>query len=711
MKKLYTIILAAVAAVLVMAQTALAAGWPANYEGVMLQGFYWDSYKGADKSAGTVNWSVLTGQADELSKYFKLIWVPNSAQANGENYGGNGYMPIYWFTNHRCAYGTEAQLKTMIATYKAKGVGIIEDVVVNHRVGSSNWYNFPSESWNGKTYQLTNGAICSTDEMWKSGGQGCPYTRGNPDTGDDFDGARDLDHTNPTVQDHVKNYCKFLIDEMGYAGFRLDMVKGYGGQYTKIYNQYARPQFSVGEYFDGSYDAVAAWIEATGRESAAFDFPFKYAVNEAFASGDMRKLSWKANGTVDQPAGLIHFGYPQYAVTFIDNHDTYRDGSKFTGNVLAANAFMLCSPGTPCVFWTHYVQNKAAIQALINVRNEVGVHNMSPVRVLRLEANCYMAEVTGTKGKLVVKIGSAMVSPDGYTDAQIKASGNGYCVWATASGGVTPDPTPSGQPFKVYFDNSKSRWAKPHIHYWGSSESEWPGVAMSAHKDNVWVYTVPAGTTGLLFNAGDGDPTKTADFTAYADHIYDTTGDKGVYNGGSTPAGNYPSVLYLMGNVNGGNWSPNHGVAARGADGVYEWPRVTVGDAGGGAGYFSFSTALASSADTSQWDAVVNASDRFGASSSDLPVATGQTASIVLYAANAGAAGAASWKIVPGDYSITADLSQMTLTVGAPSTGIDEIEAADLPAVYFNLQGVRVDNPGPGLYIRVQGNKASKVIL
>ena len=142
--------------------------------------------------------------------------------------------------------------------------------------------------------------------MWKGGGYGCPYSKGNADTGDDFDGARDLDHTNPTVQAHIKDYCKFLLEDLGYAGFRLDMVKGYGGQYTKIYNQYSKPQFSVGEYFDGSYDAVAAWIEATGKESAAFDFPFKFAVNEAFASGDMTKLVWKATGTTDQPAGLIH---------------------------------------------------------------------------------------------------------------------------------------------------------------------------------------------------------------------------------------------------------------------------------------------------------------------------------------------------------------------------------------------------------------------
>jgi hypothetical protein len=33
------------------------------------------------------------------------------------------------------------------------------------------------------------------------------------------------------------------------------------------------------------------------------------------------------------------------------------------------------------------------------------------------------------------------------------------------------------------------------------------------------------------------------------------------------------------------------------------------------------------------------------------------------------------------------------------------------PVEYFNLQGVRVANPENGLYIRRQGNKATKVLV
>lgn len=38
------------------------------------------------------------------------------------------------------------------------------------------------------------------------------------------------------------------------------------------------------------------------------------------------------------------------------------------------------------------------------------------------------------------------------------------------------------------------------------------------------------------------------------------------------------------------------------------------------------------------------------------------------------------------------------------------VDAGDAPATYYDLQGRRVENPSNGLYIKVQGGKASKVL-
>ena len=63
------------------------------------------------------------------------------------------------------------------------------------------------------------------------------------------------------------------------------------------------------------------------------------------------------------------------------------------------------------------------------------------------------------------------------------------------------------------------------------------------------------------------------------------------------------------------------------------------------------------------------------------------------------------------DVTITLDLEAETITI-AKSAGISGVEVAeDAPAVYYNLQGVRVANPEKGLFIQVKGGKAAKVVL
>jgi hypothetical protein len=52
------------------------------------------------------------------------------------------------------------------------------------------------------------------------------------------------------------------------------------------------------------------------------------------------------------------------------------------------------------------------------------------------------------------------------------------------------------------------------------------------------------------------------------------------------------------------------------------------------------------------------------------------------------------------------------VTVGNPAGVVDINASADntLPVEYFNLQGVRVDNPVNGIFIRRQGSHVTKVI-
>ncbi len=421
MKKIYTTLLLFVASL-----TASAQGWPASYDGVMLQGFYWDSYS-------DTKWTNLASQADELSQFFNLIWVPQSGYCNTLS-NQMGYSDIWWL-DHKSAFGTEEQLRSMIATFKEKNVGIIEDVVINHKNGNTSWCDFPNESKNGYTLTWDNtnfSGICIGDECndaanlskWSPSGK---KTTGKADTGTNFDGARDLDHTNATVQQNIKTYLDFLLKDLGYAGFRYDMVGGYSPTYTGIYNTSAKPTYSVGEYWmsDGKTGLVN-WINGTKVEgvvqSAAFDFTMKWNINNAFENSNWELLNGEALAN--------DADYARYAVTFVDNHDTYREANnKLDGNVCAANAYILTMPGTPCLFLPHWKDYKGSLKRLIATRKAVGINNQSKILEASVEGAGYVLKVQGTKGTAMLILGgSTGVSTSGY---QLATEGRKYKLYVS----------------------------------------------------------------------------------------------------------------------------------------------------------------------------------------------------------------------------------------------------------------------------------------
>lgn len=65
---------------------------------------------------------------------------------------------------------------------------------------------------------------------------------------------------------------------------------------------------------------------------------------------------------------------------------------------------------------------------------------------------------------------------------------------------------------------------------------------------------------------------------------------------------------------------------------------------------------------------------------------------------------------VTPDKEILQSYITLRLDTNTP-TGVEGIEAEGDAAVYYNLQGVRVDNPQNGIYVKVAGGKASKIIL
>ena len=525
MKKFYTFILT-----LLLAQYSFAQ-WPANYDGVMLQAFYWNSFE-------DTKWTKLTEQADELSTYFDVLWVPNSG--NCVSTSSMGYLPVYWL-DHRSSFGSrERYLTEMISAFNERGTKLIMDVVLNHKspVGAGgSWIDFANEERTGSdgtVYKLEwSGAdICQNDDNGWVAEQGWPVTGAN-DTGTDFSGGRDLDHTSENVQKNCITYLNFLLNELHYSGFRLDMVKGYDGQYTKMYNQATNPEFCVGEYWDGSFDALTGWISRTGYTSAAFDFALKYVIRDAFGGGNWSALSSK--GLAGSP------DWNRYAVTFVDNHDTYENQDRLTNNVLAANGLILAMPGTPCIFLKHWQRYPIAIGNMILARKACGVTNQSPMVEQQALDGGYIIKTQGSKGTVLYICGFPQYDTTGF---KLIASGTNFAYFVsdniTVEGlreGNDEDDTEQKN-VTVYIDSEVT----PTLYAWTNGGAqplgEWPGSTLTEQESktskdgsvtkNFWKYTFSVAPVNIVIHNGAG--TQTSDIKGIGHDSYftfdDTNSDK-----------------------------------------------------------------------------------------------------------------------------------------------------------------------------------------
>jgi len=542
MQKLYSTLVLLFVAIATMAQ-----GWPENYQGVMLQGFFWDSYN-------DTQWTRLEKQADELATTFDLVWLPQSGNCGGTSMG---YDDLYWFENYNSSFGNEAELRSLINTLKEKGIGTIADVVINHRKNVSNWVDFPKETYNDVTYEMVSTDIVSNDDggntkKWATD-NGYSLSE-NKDTGEGWDGMRDLDHKSENVQKIVKAYLDFLLNDLGYTGFRYDMVKGYSASYTKMYNEDAKPQFSVGECWDSS-NTIKNWIDGAGKTSAAFDFQFRYTVRNAINKGDWTYLGKQNEGNWPLVSNDYQNGaYRQYAVTFVENHDTEKRSNAaqdpIKKDTLAANAYLLAMPGTPCIFLKHWKAYKQEIANMATVRKAVGISNTSNYEVAASNKDYYAVQVTGDNGKLLAVVGNkaADYTPDGNWKKAI--SGYHYVYYVS---GINPEdiayPEIAKSDFKPYtitigVNADQVGWTDG-VNFWswggdGShspKNSTWPGDKVTETMEvsgKIW-YTKQfsineeADAVSFVFSIGSGDPgdPQTVDVTnIFKDKFFEISSEK-----------------------------------------------------------------------------------------------------------------------------------------------------------------------------------------
>lgn len=398
---------------------------------IMMQAFSWDVHTQASITAEGGLYNFLNSRVSSYGAAgITVLWMPPPSKSTG----GVGYIPTQLFDFSQTVYGTGTQLTTLLNNLKGNTPKIhaMADVVVNHRGGTTNWTDFTNPTWDCKS-------ITSTDEA-NSGTITGVRPCGTADTGDDFGGARDLDHRDAQVQNGVKEYLGKL-KAIGFDSWRWDMVKGFSAGYVGTYVGDSAPHGSVGEYWDGNAASVKGWIDGTSKKSTAFDFPLYYNLSAAVV-GNYTRLA----GT---PGVSSQAGYKDLAVTFVDNHDTFVKTEWIDeANVMKGYAYIMTHPGIPCVFFSHYyggtyskdgvtrtyTSHESAINTLMAVRKANAINALSTVSIQTATTSEYLAIIDG---KVAVRLGSTNTMPSGSGWIE-NASGSGYKVWSKVNVNVAP---------------------------------------------------------------------------------------------------------------------------------------------------------------------------------------------------------------------------------------------------------------------------------
>lgn len=404
-------------------------------DAIILQAFGWDScLKG-----GWYN--TIDSKVEDIKALgVDHIWLPPPSQSVSPQ----GYMPGQLY-NLNSKYGTPEELKKLVKDLRSAGIISIADIVINHRCADEQvngvWNKFRDDvDHNGRKIDWGKWAITCNDPEF--GGTG------NPDTGEDYGPAPDLDHANPQLREALRDWLKWLHEDIGFDGWRYDFVKGYAASFVEEYTNQTigEGKLCVGEFWvdmiwqgsdldpnqDGPRQRLCDWINANKKTCAAFDFPTKGILQEALKKTQLWRLKDKDN----KPAGLIGW-WPKFAVTFIENHDTgsTQQHWPFPSDLVGAGyAYILTHPGIPCIFWDHVTtwgkDLRNMIIAMVNIRRRNKIVSDSPVKILAAEADLYVATIND---RVTVKLGPRYdmgnLVPKESEGWKMATWGKQYAIW------------------------------------------------------------------------------------------------------------------------------------------------------------------------------------------------------------------------------------------------------------------------------------------
>ncbi|MFZ6692279.1 glycoside hydrolase family 13 protein [Undibacterium sp. SXout20W] len=294
---------------------------------------YFDQANRSSNAAGRHGGDIkgISDHLDYISGLgYTMIWPTPLVENNQKAYSYHGYAATDTYKIDP-RYGSNEDFKNMVTLARQKGIGVIQDIVLNH-IGSEHWWmkDMPMNDWIS-----FNGQFVPTKHAHSVIGD--PYAseedRKNFTQGWFSDNMPDMNQKNPLVATYQIQNSIWWVEYAGLSGLRIDT---YGYSDTAFLSEWSRrlteeyPNMNmVGEEWSLNPATVAYWqkgkIHSNGYVSylpSLMDFPLQDAMRTAMgeAESDFTGLVklYQALGNDNQ------YPDPDNLVLFEGNHDLSR---------------------------------------------------------------------------------------------------------------------------------------------------------------------------------------------------------------------------------------------------------------------------------------------------------------------------------------------------------------------------------------------------
>ncbi len=258
-------------------------------------------------------------------------------------------------------FGTEDDLKELIALCKERNVKLILDLAINHTSTTNDWFvKFKEARAKGNTEdKYYDYYTCVTDSEKQSG---ITYQKiSNTDCWYECNFSGDmpeLNYDNPEVREDMLNVAKYYLD-LGVDGFRFDAVKyiyyGNTGKSVEFWEWYmqqlkaVKPDiYCVGECWSGDNEVIEYY-------SALNCFNFTLSQAEGMIAKAAKSFSLvNYTSYIESYQDMILEKDPDAMIMqFLSNHDMDRIAGAFISEnnmKMAANLYLLSS-GSPVIYY------------------------------------------------------------------------------------------------------------------------------------------------------------------------------------------------------------------------------------------------------------------------------------------------------------------------------------------------------------------------